>query len=256
MDRETYRQNLIALSQARVENPTIDDIAKISPHLSRQEIAEMIEEMKKKKKGYYNFFTPHCLIPGATHSLLLERKGGLRYGYCEGAHALVRLMNNHQHRAADWLWSDTPPVIDKWQDAVTIYITRWPKHVSSLTIFTDRPWENILNDRRAPSSELIDASIVFINSYRPEREEILGAHNGGVLHNCGACGTGLPHLHEQCAGCGSESTIFCEGRGETLPMKPLAPKICEHLIEHGHVFQIDPAIAREHERRLWEATQK
>ncbi|MBP9750416.1 MAG: hypothetical protein KBC95_01070 [Candidatus Peribacteraceae bacterium] len=119
-----------------------------------------------------------------------------------------------------------------------------------LTVFTARRLNDISNDWSAPQSELIDASIVWLTLCRLEADEIREGCGDHVAYNCGNCGSGLEHLKAVCAVCQKKTNLVEE------PNTPLSPKICQHLIEHGHVFQIDPAIARRIERTLWEATKK
>ena len=127
------------------------------------------------------------------------------------------------------------------QDPTDLDSNSSPKTKERLYLHLLRDWNELINDRSEPESNLINNSIEFISSdlenYQPSYTEFSCAH----------CGAGLSL--KKCNGCGN---TFRDNYSRTGWDTPLSEKVVKFLQNNEHQFAIDPKIAQEQERLRWE----
>lgn len=119
-----------------------------------------------------------------------------------------------------------------------------PTYISSVFVFVNRGWNGINNDYSKPQSQQVNDAIVHITDNLDEKIQIVGHGGGYIRFVCGNCGGGLRLT--VCESCGAK--FHDDGSRVGDPML-MPTKVVAFLKSHGHIFNQDPQIAWEKERK-------
>ncbi len=273
MNKAEYHDQLKRLP---IYNPTLEDMALLCPHLSKKEAVQAF------MTGSGDVACPSLVVVGSFHVLRFIEEGPDTMGkicpamiyhvtnlrtprsYTDGClHGDLTLTAPYQDKAmafAEANWGEDLTVVD-WKYAVEIWIAdpldivrsglgkMVPKLIGVVYIAVNRDWSDSINDRVKQTSEVIDDAITRITTDSIIGEEIT-MKRAFTEFNCAHCGGG--HLLSCCTGCGKK---FEDGLMRTGWYTPLPKKAVAYLREQGHVFGVDPEVARAKEKELYEKQQ-
>jgi len=267
-----------------IENPTPEDMATICPHLTLEQAVaafttkehsnyvacppikikgafqivslseEWVEEVKVHRQG-----DPNVVEGKKTHPPALRYAFACRTpaSYANGkSHEDAFTEYAHMEEAiayAEENWGDEL-ILDDWIDYVRMYVQdpsdldecESPKTKAVVHLTTYRGWNTIINDHGKPESVVINDAIAVMTLDPFEAYEVKGGRGGYTEFNCAYCGGGLGLNH--CHSCGQQ---FRDDYFRCGWYTPIPQKIVELLEESGHIFQMDPMIARRREREWW-----
>lgn len=154
-------------------------------------------------------------------------------------------------------WGDEL-TLDDWHSVVEFYVQdptdlvndRYhkdcPRTKAVLYVTLSRDFNEIINDRSKPQSDMFDDAITQMTVDQKVWHELKGGRGGFAQLNCAHCGAGLGL--SGCSGCGHRfRDDHCRSGWNT----PLSRKMIAFLRENGHEFKVDPEIAWEKERANW-----
>ncbi len=266
MNKSTYQNILAFLSTASKLSATPDFVSQICPHLTLMEVKAILAKVGRTGRSYY-LAMPPLLIDGVVGVVVIDPAGE-----SNGAHFPARInfvfgqkvgvkSANYAKRALSFArchWGDTL-VADEAKSYVSIFLqdpTKLDAHLCPTTttlvhFTTNRDWNEILNDHSAPTSELINRSIMHVTTLRAVGMELENEHRHFRNDCCCAhCGAGL--CLTRCSACNhsyKDDEFRC---GWTTP---LPEKIVDYLLQNGHQFAINPAVARQLEAAKWSQVQ-
>lgn len=280
MNREEYRS---LLGQLPIKNPMAEDMARMCPHLAQDQAVaafttgggfvacpplrvrngfqilsyrkEWVEEIKVWRRD------TQVVTGTKNHPPRLDWSyaGRTPASYANGkSHGDV--FGNYKHvdeavKFAEDNWG-AELVLDDWVSVVEFYIqdptdlvndryhTDYPRTKVALYVTLNRDWNEIINDRSKPESELIDEAISQMTLDPVVGYEIKGGRGASTEFNCAHCGAGL--LLSSCTGCGHR---FRDDHFRCGWYTPLSRKMVAFLRESGHDFAVDPEIAWKKERQ-------
>lgn len=288
MKQTEYRS---ILGRLPIKNPTPADMAMLCPHLTAEEAVqafttgsgyvavpslrirhgfqivshqrEWVEEIRGW--GVVNGQDTRIVIGSKNHPAQLNWScaGRTLASYADGmSHGDVFAPYTHADRAmkfAEDHWGDEL-ILDDWVCVVEIFVqdptdlvtdryhTDYPRTKAVLYIALSRDLGKIMNDHSKPESDLFDEAIAQMTLDRFVWHEIKGGRGGYTEFNCAHCGAGLEL--SGCSGCGHR---FRDDQYRCGWHTPLSRKMVAFLHDHGHLFKVDPEIARTKEREGWEA---
>lgn len=248
MKRDAYRE---ALRQLPINNPTIEDVQSIAPHLSAEQIERHILGTKndwvyiavpslrirnaymsicyyKENGGNAVLHTPN---PGRTH-LSYDPPGPKLNPYIFMDEAMA-------YAEANW---PEALILDTWKGAARFYVADPSDLVDGnpsgqFVIYAtfSRTCFELSHDHSDRQSMLLDSALMEMTLDPLIGEELLAGHPTWVSLNCSVCGSGL-HL-TKCPVCGS---TFKDNKHRAGNSTPLPVKMIQLLQAAGHVFRIDP----------------
>ena len=240
------------------------DIARVAPHLDREEVRELLEQGKKERVA---FVGPGLAIRGALHHYFLCPISGTTMMYrshairLKASYACTQPPRNllepdlpYLERAVDFAeihWGEEL-LWDRANDAVHGNIIPPPGSdqttVEFVTLF-EISIAGLLMDLAPlePVSETLDD--MSLGTYRPRfaAEEALGQRTPYPANFCGRCGGGLSQT--KCSFCGM--TYDFGGLTTSEWSMPLCLTMQEAAIGAKYKFEIDPIEARKAEHRAW-----
>lgn len=265
--REEYALRL-GNADKPVRNPTDEDVRFLCPHLREQEATIAL-----LREPPHMIACPPILVEGAFWRVWYH---GGDANNPPTLHCLPRRApNSYHHPAVDIAVMPTDRNVpfynealayarehwgnqiirDNWvschqiwiQDPLELDEHGWPTEKAVVAICTAVEWDDIFLNHSKPTSQVLNDAIAVATLDFAEALECQGGRGGAAWsHNCSRCSGGLGL--RKCSGCG------CEFRDQhsTGWITPLPPKVVDLLQKSGHVFAIDPAIARAKEREFWE----
>lgn len=275
MEHVTREEYLERLGNLPIKNPTREDMMAICPHLSEEQVVAVFTPEKEGGSAYVacppirirggfqvvafysgweDRHTDEIHPPALRHAFT----GRTLQSYADGkSHGDIFGEYPHMEEAiayAEEHWGDQL-ILDDWVGFAKIYMQDpsdldargYPKTKAVVHFTTNRGWNEIVNDRSQPQSVLLDNAIVVATLNPFEGNELKGGRGGAIdSFNCAYCGGGL--FLDHCNGCEQR---FRDDHFRSGWSTPLPPKIVELFEGAGHVFQIDPAIARQKEHEQW-----
>jgi hypothetical protein len=276
MEFSAYSEALRSLKV--VENPSVEDIVAITPHLSVEQREAALHPPDGGISSY--FAVPPVRVRYAFWTVCLETFSGRapRLGLYDAPHTA----RSYAHDAPDDVmygkvlfqdeaiayaeehWAEQL-IMSNWQDGGLVYLQdpsdlyerdsmfrKRPKTKAVVYYTTDRKLHEIWNDISTPESEIWGSSLVQFTTDHIFGREILGRkHSRHYDFNCAYCSYGLG-----LSGCDNCGFNFPDDGIRTGWSTPLPEQMVTRLIESGHRFQMDPAIAREREREKWQRNKK
>jgi hypothetical protein len=270
------------LAKMNRPEPTFKLISSVCPHLNEEEVREILSGVSQGET--VRFAAPPLRVNGAFQII----RAYAAYQSSSGQRTPAYLEYGQAGRLKGYEWESPssdesrikyePPfpefaerayeyakenwgaelVDDTWVDFVTVLLedpkdlTRFgfPSDKMLFRFTTDRPWNDIANDRKAPKSTLIDESIVQVTTSPFISAELKGGRVSYTSRNCWRCGDGLGL--SECDGCHAR---FTDDQYRSGPAAPLSQKLVEHVLATGHQFDTDPTEAQEEERTRWAVRQ-
>ncbi len=262
-----------------IYNPEVDQVRDLFPHLSLDEIKEVLTFREEGRSNYVA--VPSLRVNGAFQIVsfvpeyINDKDGKItpvrlswdyaertRKSYADGRnHGDVFTRYEHMDRAIvfarDNWGSDL--VLDDWIDFVEIYVQDptdlhksgfskdGPKTKAIVRFTTNRLWGEIINDRSKPESQVIDDAISQITADGFIARELKGGRGGYTEFNCAydSAGLGL-------SGCGECGNRFRDDYFRSGWNTPLPSKVANYLMDREFQFGQDPAIARQKEAQRFE----
>lgn len=274
MDASAYRQILGLLP---IVNPTEDDMAKLCPHLTREQAVAAFNDGSGyvacpplRVRGAFQIVSlgkawveetkewiggKHVVTGTKDHPPRLDYSyaGRTRASYADGRlHGDVVIEYRHAAEAiqfAEENWG-VDLILDDWTDVVEFYVEDpsdlhaegrakgSPKVKAVIRIAIRRPWNDLINDHSKSESVLIDEAIVQVTTDFAVWNELKGGRGSYTEFNCAHCGSGLGL--SECSGCGH---TFTDDHMRCGWNTPLSRKMVDVLRLRGHVFKRDPEIA-------------
>lgn len=121
-------------------------------------------------------------------------------------------------------------------------IKGYPKTTHEIYVVLNRDFNELNNDKSAPSSVNFDNAIIEMTLDKEKGRELRGSMGGFTEYNCAHCGGGL--LLRSCSSCGHE---FNDDHYRSGWYTPLSPKMVAFLEQQGHKFAVSPEIAQKNE---------
>ncbi len=266
MHKNIYQNILAFFSTASKLAATPEIVGQLCPHLSKAEVKAIIAKAEREKCSYY-FAMPPLLIDNVVGVACIEpaSKDGSEPQVASISFVFAQKVTpksvRYSKRALNFArryWGDSL-VTDKSKSYVTICVkdpTKLDDNGSATTttcvhFTTARNWQDLLADHSAPQSQLINNSILHITSVAALAMEL--GNEGGCYGNdccCAHCGGGL--FLTVCTACNHN---FEDDGWSCGWNTPLPEKIVSYLVQHGHQFAIDPAVARHFEAAKWSQSQ-
>lgn len=268
MKLEAYRETMKRLP---ITNATREDMEALCPHLTKEEVtAAFSGEYPRvacpplRVRGAYRIvtFNRNVEVRGKKFGDVLFDSGAGRtaasyadqtnLGYVDHP---VPYMSEAMKFAED-NWGDQL-ILDNWIYTEQIILKDCAKLIEvgdrkgqpvctgSLTICSNRSYNDINNDHRKPPSVLADEAIVEMAYGDYMHKELKGGRPGGWCYNCGNCGSGLNG--GRCRICGDR---FKTDESWCGSLMPLSKKMAEFLTANGHEFKKDLALAWKEETEL------
>lgn len=264
----TRDEYMSRLRRFRIENPTLEDMAAICPHLTPEQAVRAFTGVKVraftgvKEEGNYVACPPVLVKRGFQIFSFYKYPPALNWSYASRTlqsykdgqkHGDVFLQYTYMEEAmayGEQHWGDEL-VLDNWVDYCEIYVQDpsdldnrdRPKTKAVVYFVINRDLNALINDHGKPESEQYDEAIVKATLNIFEARELKGGRGGYTLFNCAYCGEGLNLTC--CPGCGHH---FKDDRFLSGGSSPLPPKLVKLLRESGHAFHIDPSEAWKRER--------
>ena len=254
MNKTAYQNAIAFFTTARQLEPTPSVLAQLCPHLTAGEIKIIIRKAKLQKRGYY-FALPPLLVDDMVTVASIDPAGsskGKRYpatinfAFADEVDLKSVAYSKRALAYARRHWGDTL-VTSKGKSYVSLVIQDptklnergYPTTVTEVHFVTGRDWNDLNNDQSAPHSQLVNDSILHITSLKSVGAELQGRRGGFTDYCCAHCGGGL-----SLAGCTACNNRFKDNHFRCGWETPLPAKIVDYLVQHGHRFAVDPAIAR------------
>lgn len=291
MNREEYRS---LLERLPIKSPTPEDIALMCPHVAPDEAVRILNTESGyiacpplRIRGAFQII---CYSPERTveisaqgscngeatqvitgtksypSMLSLAHVGRTARSYADG-----NWRNDFQTqyasadeamRFAEDNWGDEL-ILDSWISVLNICLQDpsdlvndchhhdSPRTKALLTLALNRGFNCIVNDYSTPKSEQLDEAIVDMTIDHRVSREFLGGRGGYNEYNCAYCAAGLSL--SGCSGCGHR---FRDDQYRSGWGVPLSKKMVAFLCEKGHVFNQNPQVAWDQERKTWEGVQE
>lgn len=260
------------LGQLPIKNPTVEDMARLCPHLRAMEALEAFTSgngyvacpsLLIKHSFQVLHYTPERVSEGKNYPSQISSAYAkrTRQSYVDGqSHGDVFFDHQYMKQAVAFSeknWGKEL-ILDDWDAIVSIYIQdptdlvndryhhNYPRTNAVLNIALKRDLNKIVNDHTKPQSVLFDEAISQMTLDDFVWKEIKGGRGGYTEFNCANCGAGLSLTN--CPGCGHK---FNDDLSRCSWYTPLSPKMIAFLRDNGHVFGIDPEIALNNERSHW-----
>lgn len=270
MDRDTYFTRLSELRrQRRIISPTAEQLAYYFPHLNQDDIQRILAH-DNEMPFWFIFSTPTLLVRDTYRSVHLARERSDDYGkekpmelslgnvYHLGDTAnFLEPFSEKSVTYAQQNWNDAL-VSHAWQDVIKLELvkpgsSKW-ETVMTLSVATDRSWNELLSDRCKPRGSLVNESIVCIAHRELLTEELMCGHQlMDTLERCAECGG----AHFSSDTCGS--SLFSDinyNRWTHWVDFALPERVEEYAVAYGHEFKTDPARARRSENAWWKKRKK
>ena len=256
-----YTEILRRLKNNPIINPTDEDMARMCPHLTKEEVVNAF------RNGIFGAFDstyvacPSLRVRGAFQIVCFEKANGnqpaklrwaftgrIGYGpeYPHTAEALKFAEDNWGKHLIDNTWLEVAEVrIMDPTDLVygELYPGGVPKTVMTVIAVMNKRSEKMSFDHSRPRNELFDETIIEMSVDPLISEELKSGRGPYTYYFCGFCGSGFEPSY--CSGCdnGFEGGYF-EDRASRMA---LPPKLVEFARQNGHIFRKDPKIALEKE---------
>lgn len=251
VNRPKYLQSIENLTRAVVvKNPTVEQIAEVSPHLTREEVESLWRIAGTAHKPIY-WAAPPLLVaegylclglrptkskppPGEgdpsksarSFTLAFENVRRTSESYPGGATIPSAVLTDSRpalpfaDRAmayAQQSWA-SDLIQDSWAGFGVVEVRNprvlnehgYPSLVLQVEFCLTRSWNELEEDQSAPRSDLIDAAICHPTLFRCEGAELQGHHQPRQGCNCSLCGGAL------WAPCCASATGNCLGCGATF----------------------------------------
>ena len=262
-----------------IHKPDVDQVRDLFPHLSSDEIQEVLTIGEKGRSNYVA--VPSLRVNGAFQIVTFNPEykndkdgkvtpvrlswsyaGRTRESYAGGrSHEDVFPPYKHMDKAIAFArdnWG-SDLVLDDWVDFVEVYVQDptdlhkssfsqgSPKTKAVVRFTTIRSWSEIINDHSKPESQVIDDVIAQITTDYLIARELKGGRGGHTEFNCTYDGAGLG-----LSGCGEWGNTFKDDQMRCGWNTPLPSKVADYLIAKGFQFGQDPAVARQKEAQRFE----
>jgi hypothetical protein len=270
MDRSTYMEALHGVNRY-ILNPTPEDIVAITPHLTEEQRELAIKPKKNSLTAYFAIpptrvkygylVASYSLVDGET-SLDIGFPKRTRKSYAKGQNYRDSYyyvpFENEAMAFAEAQWGDAL-ILDTWESVGQVYLqdpsdltdNGYPKTKAVIYYATDREYNDFMQGKNAPWSDMWNNSIVELTLDEVEGMEFRGGRGGYVEYNCAYCSFGL--ALNKCNNCGYQ---FVDNYIRSGWDVPIAEKMVTLLQKHGYQFKLEPAIARNRERQAWERWKK
>lgn len=275
------------LRQLPIDNPKCSDLRALFPHLSTQEIGEVLTP--QGERGTNSVSTPPLRVGDFFQVLdfvwgykkrdgsVMEPELRVNHGY------KMSTEFSHQDKARAYAreyWGDDL-VVDNWVDFSVIYVQDpsdlaelrpenfasvavaaresipflakgFPKTKARVYFTMSRDWNAILNDHSRPRSKLIDDAVLEMTLDPLVVQELKGRRPMPTeWYNCALDGSGL-----NVRGCGECGNKFMDDNYRTGWDTPIPRKLTELLVSSDFQFRQDPEIARGKESERFYGTEK
>jgi len=266
MTKQEYRA---VLGRLPIVNPTPADMAAVCPHLTEEQAVvafnsgngcvacpplrvrgafHVVSFYCSRKEQPNSYYPPKLLHSRARRTP--EYASGKSHGDIFGTYAHIL----EATRFAEENWGEDL-IPDTWESVLSICVEdpsdlrpganlyvdtigMYPKTKVVLGVCLGRELDVLINEHHKPESLILDDAIVEMTVDGFVWAELYGDRGGYEYFNCALCGSGLDLT--SCPGCGH---TFADDHHRMGGCPPLSPKMIKFLLDNGHVFTKDPAIA-------------
>lgn len=285
--REEYLQALTLVATRGIENPTEEDLVKVTPHLTDTQRSDAFTP-KNEESGPAYVAVPPVLIRRGYNVVSYRPEPltlsdgriappSLDYAFASRTpesyadrkkHGDVFYNMPHQEEAMKFAkkhWGSRL-VTDNWNYFTTMYVqdptdlypkeAGWgsaetPKTKFVIYYTSYRDGSDMANDHSKPQSEIVNENVAIATLNPVEGSEIKGGRGGWTEFQCAHCAGGLDLT--ECTNCGNK---FRDDYMRSGHITPISPKLVQLLEEAGHTFKMSPTIAWEREKKSWEEVVK
>lgn len=269
--REEYLEDLRNLPFV---NPTMETFARVAPHLTENEIAEVFNDDCSRVVVppifVHDAYQMVCYVKGWKDrygrkyppTLFWSCSGRSSAALC-GGRSLKGPFSPHPYEDeamnfAELCWGKYLNK-DRWISSVKIVlldpcnlgVLRRPAVKSEIYFVTNRSFIEIKADRTLPQSFLFEDSMVFETLDPLVGSEMNGVRGTRIVHNCAFCGAPITQ-NTGCTCCGHEFLADLPKYGWNSPLPPTIVNLLR--VQKDYVFGQEPSLALSQEQQRFYAS--
>jgi hypothetical protein len=249
--RDNYLHNLEHSGYA--ENPTLEQIMGVCPHMTNNEIKQLIDTCDETGRTAY-LATPPLMVASEYH-IVSYIPIGIRddqHSHLTVSYNIGKMKDCEQNPSNSYPYAIRAMEYAKqnWSENLTENISSnfgtfiikdpkchwYPKTKFVIYVSLNQTWKNILNDHDKPSWKALDDAIADITFNYFEGIELRCDRDREWRFFCSRCGHGFSL--NICTGCGE---WFDDDQQHMYGYPfPMPPKLVNILFEKGHKFDLDP----------------
>ncbi len=259
-----YEQYFEALNGLHVENPALESIKNLFPHLTEKDVAKLLS---LQKEGVHTFVAvPSLKVKGMAQIVLFEPEqyekstrevlpasidwcGSTieqKKEYLFFKEAIAYAQNNWGEKLVEPDWKEFFHF--HLHDPSQLDIEGHSSCMEDVCFVTDKNLEELLSDTSKPTSKVLNDAIIEVTNSDLIASELKSKLQRNEFMICANDGSGLTYEH--CDTCGYE---YNDDNYREIWDLPLPKKIEDFLVNQGYQFQISPELARTQELKFFQS---